>query len=789
MGEKELRLALVCYGGVSLAVYMHGVTKEIWHLARASRDFTAGDQGGSGAPSPSQTIYREILEAAQTEAKLRLRVVPDIIAGASAGGINGVFLAQALETGQSIEPLTDLWLRAADADVLIDPDARPLSRFTKFWARPILWLLLRRRDDTVARTVAPETRREVRRKLSSFIRARWFAPPFGGEGFTGLLLDACDAMATSPAGPPLIPDGHPLDLFVTATDFSGHVERLLLNSPPEISETEHRLSIAFGARGGRPRLLASAAELVFAARATASFPGAFPPFTVRELDAVLARRGRDWPGRAAFLGRILPRHGMDGSAEDAVLIDGSVLANAPFAQAIGALKDRPARRVVDRRFVYIQPTPGQGRFRLTSPGPRDATGHASLPGFFRTIFGALSDLPREQPIRDNLEAISERSRRIGRMRQIVGALRPDIEKVVETTVGRTFFLTRPTPRRLALWRTRMQRKASRAAGFAYPAYAQLKLSVIVDGLSDLLAELGGDPSPAQRQALRHALRDALTQAGMDRCGHGTSDGASPALIAFLRSHDVDFRIRRLRFLTRQLIPVAESASATSADTEKARESLRDLLYDAIAEHSRVLETAFFDADCRAAARQALHDPLAALNAIAQLRDLRRLDDDFDQRFPAAVMALPVDERRALMRAYLGFPYFDIATLPLLQGEGLDEYDPIKVDRISPEDATSIRKGGAAATLRGIEFNSFGAFFSRAYRENDYLWGRLHGAERMIDILLSTIDDAAVTSPERSNQWKRRIFQAILDEEESRLPQIGELIATLRGEIDVAILPA
>jgi hypothetical protein len=29
MREKELRLALVCYGGVSLAVYMHGVSKEI----------------------------------------------------------------------------------------------------------------------------------------------------------------------------------------------------------------------------------------------------------------------------------------------------------------------------------------------------------------------------------------------------------------------------------------------------------------------------------------------------------------------------------------------------------------------------------------------------------------------------------------------------------------------------------------------------------------------------------------------------------------------------------------
>jgi patatin-related protein len=788
MGEKELRLALVCYGGVSLAVYMHGVTKEIWHLARASRDFTSSKKSNVET-SPSQAIYRDILNTALAEANLRLRVVPDIISGASAGGINGVFLAHALETGQSIDPLTDLWLGGADADVLIDPDSRPLSRLTKVWARPLLWLLLRRRGDTVERTVAPETRQEVRRKLNNFVRARWFTPPFGGAGFSNLLLDAFDAMAASETSPPLIPDGHPLDLFVTATDFSGHEERLLLNSPPEISETEHRLSISFGARGARPRRLADPAELVFAARATASFPGAFPPFTVRELDRVLGGRQVAWPGRDAFLQRILPRHNATGTAEDAVLIDGSVLANAPFAQAIGALKDRPARRLVDRRFVYIQPSPGHGRFRLTSPGPRDGSGHARLPGFFRTIFGALSDLPREQPIRDNLDAIAERSRRIRRMRDIVDALRPDIEAVVEATVGRTLFLVRPTPRRLTQWRARMQAKAARAAGFAYPAYAQLKLSGIVDSLGELLAGLGGDPSPAGREALLRSLHEALTAAGIDRCGNGTRDGASPALIAFLRSHDVDFRVRRLRFLARQLIALAEADGKASDASEPAQEALRDLIYESIGAYAETQDADHFDADCRLAARKAADDPLAALEAIARLRDLRGLDERFDERFPAALMALAPVERRAVLRAYLGFPYYDIATLPLLQGEGLDEYDPIKVDRISPDDATSIRKGGAAATLRGIEFNSFGAFFSRAYRENDYLWGRLHGAERMIDILLSTIGDVAMTSVARRNQWKRAIFHAILDEEVARLPAVSSLIASLREEIDAAIPPA
>ena len=33
----ELRLALVCYGGVSLAIYMHGITKELEEARRAPR--------------------------------------------------------------------------------------------------------------------------------------------------------------------------------------------------------------------------------------------------------------------------------------------------------------------------------------------------------------------------------------------------------------------------------------------------------------------------------------------------------------------------------------------------------------------------------------------------------------------------------------------------------------------------------------------------------------------------------------------------------------------------------
>src|SRR3546814_8829306 len=88
-------------------------------------------------------------------------------------------------------------------------------------------------------------REEVRAQLANFVRARWFAPPCAGPGFTALILDALEAMAAGPVGPPLLPHYQPLDLFVTVTDFHGHPERLRLHSPPEVAETEHRLTVSF----------------------------------------------------------------------------------------------------------------------------------------------------------------------------------------------------------------------------------------------------------------------------------------------------------------------------------------------------------------------------------------------------------------------------------------------------------------------------------------------------------------------------------------------------------------
>ena len=119
---------------------------------------------------------------------------------------------------------------------------------------------------------------------------------------------------------------------------------------------------------------------------------------------------------------------------------------------------------------------------------------------------------------------------------------------------------------------------------------------------------------------------------------------------------------------------------------------------------------------------------------------------------------------------------------MLQGEGLDEFDPIKVDRISPNDAVAIRKGGPSATLKGLQFNSFGAFFSRAYRENDYLWGRLHGADRLIDIVHSAVPEAQRLTEQAIAAMKRDAFRAILAEEKERLTNIEALFEQVDREI-------
>ncbi len=767
MRQKELRLALVCYGGVSLAVYMHGVTKEIWHLAKASRAFHAKkDAPCSGVAH----VYCNLLDEIERDYNLRLRVMPDILSGASAGGINAVFLSQAVHSGHSLEPLTDLWLENADVDQLTDPDAQPMWRYAKIWAQPIAEWLLSRPGNAVSESVAPETRSEVRRKVSRLVRGRWFNPPFSGDNFSRLLFEALESMREGERGDPLLPPGHPIDLFVTATDFRGHVEMLRLNSPPIVEETEHRTPIsirAYTPEHGNDGL-ANPLELVLAARATASFPGAFPPLRLAEIDRLSKNSQTLWPSRGAFLNRIMPVHVRDGTVEQVSLIDGSVLVNAPFGGAIAALDDRPAQREVDRRFVYIDPRPD----RVGSIRDR----HDEPIGFFGAIFGSLSTIPREQPIRDNLERIEQQSRDAERLSRIVLSLRPEIDRAVEKLFGMTFFLDSPSPKRLHNWRAKAQQAAAERAGYAFQAYAQAKFSAIIDKLAEVTFAAAPELSLADNTPIAATLRAELERRGLTELSDG-GGGANEKAIQFFRAHDVGFRIRRLRLLARRLARDWESDPDIPDD---ALDIAREKIYDILALYFSADDRHAMGDDFTRHAREVFKAPGALLDFLEAKRLLPETDIKAEQMFSEALEQMPKNLKRRMLLTYLGFPFYDVATLPLLQNEGLTEYNPVKVDRISPDDARSIREGGTRATLKGIEFYNFGAFFSRAYRENDYIWGRLHGAERMIDLIASTVDGGL--KPEALRRAKHAAFLAIIDEELAAGRCRGGLLKGLRAEI-------
>jgi len=747
MRQKELRLALVCYGGVSLAVYMHGITKEVWHLARASRAFHHPSAVHLDGVAEA---YRDFLSVIERDHGLRLRVLPDILTGASAGGINAIFLAQAIHSGHSLEPLTDLWLTNADVSELTDPDAEPVWRYAKFWAQPIAEWFLSRPGNAVSATVSPETRAEVRTKVSRLIRGRWFSPPFSGERFSGMLYEAFTKMEAEGDGVPLVPPGYPVDLAVTATDFRGHPEKLRLNSPPEVEEAEHRLPITFRARVGYDATLADSLELVLAARATASFPGAFPPLTLAEIDRLAEDEGHHWASRGAFLSRIMPSHVARGTVDQVSLIDGAVLVNAPFGAALAALYGRPAQREVDRRFVYLDPRPDGG-----APAPGIRTREV---GFFGAIFGSLSTIPREQPIRDDLERIAQQSRDAARLKRIIMELQGDIDHAVEKLFGFTFLLDRPTPKRLAGWRAKAQQAAAERAGYAFGAYALTKFETILDQLASLTLKAAGhagaDPVPLQR-----TLRCELEARGLKRLTD-TQGGAHAEAIAFFRAHDTGFRIRRLQLLARKL---ARDWELDPEISEDALDRARDRLYAILALYQRTDEDVLRSASFAELAGDALRAPGAVLDYLAARRLLPATDLAAEEMLIDALEDMPKLLKRRMLLTYLGFPFYDVATLPLSKRDGFDEFNPVKIDRISPDDARSIRDGGTAATLRGIEFYNFGAFFSRDYRENDYIWGRLHGAERMIDLVASTVPGGV--SGDAVRGAKRAVFLAVLEEEE------------------------
>jgi hypothetical protein len=85
-------------------------------------------------------------------------------------------------------------------------------------------------------------------------------------------------------------------------------------------------------------------------------------------------------------------------------------------------------------------------------------------------------------------------------------------------------------------------------------------------------------------------------------------------------------------------------------------------------------------------------------------------------------------------------------------------------------------------LAGTAFAGFGGFLSSAARENDYLWGRLHAAERLIGLVAAAVSAPDAPDEAELRAFRKRAFEAILDEEGARLQAVPALIARLRAAV-------
>jgi patatin-related protein len=813
MKQKELRLAIVFFGGVSLAVYQHGINREILNLVRASKLLHRHRTGTeSGTPSmheyypdePERStgdVYYRFLEAVGKQ--LDLQVIVDVVSGSSAGAMNGVALSRALAHDLSLAPLTDMWLANADIGQLLHADAKA-KRWSKWFFWPFVQPLLSRlkREGLIIGPIDAE----MRERASMFLRSRWFKPPLDGCRLATLILDGLTSMERpGAAGESLLPPGTRLELLVTATDFRGLDRSIFIHDPPILTEREHRRPFHFQLyheKSGHLRSdfdLDSIPSLAFAARASASYPGAFPPAQIRELDDLLAARHRPWPTRAQFI-----KHNFGGyrdqrvDPENAVLVDGSILDNKPIKATLDAIRTHSAVREVDRRLIFVDP---HSQLDKPPPGPE-------MPGFFATLRGALSDLPRTDPTYKELAEVGRYNKQVRRLKQAIAYARPQVAKLVdEVTEGKSRGSF--TVNDLRHWRL-SSTNALASTPIVYDSFIRTLTLEALDFVAELIAGACGflRESTAMHR-VQEAVESWAAQHGIlladsyQAAEHAYENVDMPAFARMTIEFGVVYKKRRLNFVLHEISDLydagaspADAAAAEDLDLIKIQvHKLIDALamYDdpgflserAVAMCRKLfapMATGQADVDTFVAGHDA--DLTALVRRLAIECDLAGRNDDADTLLSSPlVQNLEPRYRTAILTGYLGYFYWDVILHPIVSALALETgpIEEILIDRISPDDARSLAPPGNPRVLLGGTFAGFGGFLNRSTRENDYLWGRLHAVDRLFDILASTLP-GAIRDTIDLHALKKAGFECVIEEAPGQLHLVPDLISRLRASI-------
>ena len=293
--ERELRLALAMRGGASLAVWIGGAVAEIDELRRATAE-------------PREHPWAKLAGLAGYD-----QVSVDVLAGASAGGLNATLLSASIVYGMPFADMRGLWVRLADLEAM----SRAVPRFWQ--PRP---------DSLLAGDAY------FRAELARLITER--VPP--AEQARDL--------------------GDRLDLLLTATLLDPVLERHFDARSGSLLEQRRTASFHFRHRGrsGQPLsdfgtgkdFPATALQLAEAARATSSFPFAFEPAQVH------SGTGAAPPGEPDMFG-VFSETATDSRAFR--VIDGGVLDNIPVTAAIREMAAVPTERPSTRWLLYLNPEP------------------------------------------------------------------------------------------------------------------------------------------------------------------------------------------------------------------------------------------------------------------------------------------------------------------------------------------------------------------------------------------------------------------------------------------------
>ncbi len=550
----EVRFGVVMYGGVSLAIYINGVTNEIYEMACATprEGVTITDPApltsaaaASARGVTSRAIYRRLswlignptlkktyadrIRAARAAADpgrgdwqdswtladtvdaTRTRFAVDVIAGTSAGGINGLFLAKALANGQQFAPLKDLWINEGDLALLINDKQswRGLDA-------------LRKGDDD--------------RPASLLNSDRMYAKLHEALGRMGAIEGVDNPQ------PDMSPLAEEVDLFMTTTDVRGSPVPLRLFDKV-VYERRYKQNYHFSypngiTNDGNDFAADNTAFLAFAARCTSSFPFAFEPMTL----AAVTRLGADSADGVrrfdCFFPHLSQAEVARGDHVNRAFGDGGYLDNKPFTYVTEALSTRFAAVPIDRKLIFVEPAPEH----LDPDSPNARPQADDEPDAIENALAALTTIPQYETIREDLQAILSRNRRIERIERVVELG----EEAIRATEA---FRVEPDARReVPDWAQLGLKDMVAYYGSAYLSYQRSRIYATTDTLADRIGtRLRIDPESDQQYALRGLVRAWRDRHYVDEPAVGKA-----TVNAFLDEFDFGYRMRRLGFLLRKV---------------------------------------------------------------------------------------------------------------------------------------------------------------------------------------------------------------------------------------------